>query len=217
MVPASSFPFHFLLSRQQMVYPFGQFRSAVLSVSSPKVLPIPSLLVKGNVGGMVLLLCQHCSAATKAQVCYQCLWRYPHTTQHCEGCYGIINSISARPNAPYLLLYAPPWTARGQSVPSQSSPWSLCSGTSFPSFFSDLDVCFTFFSLLSHSYCAAIFTLLKYIITEAPLASLVAQLWAMLGRSRSCLTLPLYDLGAASNVFSQKPAPADSPDSKTLL
>lgn len=158
---------------------------------------------------MVLVLCQHCSAVAKAQVCYQCLSRDPHTTQRCKGCYAITNSTSAWPNALYLLLCVP-WTAEGQPVPTWPSPWNLCSGASFPSFFSDLSVCFTFFALLSHSGCAAIFIILKYMITEAPPALPVTQLWAVLGLSRNCLKLPLYDFGATSNVLSQKQIPSDS-------
>ncbi|PKU42641.1 rna-directed dna polymerase from mobile element jockey-like [Limosa lapponica baueri] len=44
----------------------GQFVSAVLAMSPPKILPIPSLLVKENVGETALMLCEPCSAVAKA-------------------------------------------------------------------------------------------------------------------------------------------------------
>ena len=44
-----------------MEYPFGQFGSAVLAMSPPKILPTPSLLGGGgNVGETALMLWEHC-------------------------------------------------------------------------------------------------------------------------------------------------------------
>jgi len=58
-----------LLSTCHMGYPFGQFGSAVLAIFAPKVLPTPSLLVKGNVGEAASILCEHCSAGAETLVC----------------------------------------------------------------------------------------------------------------------------------------------------
>ena len=72
-----------------MEYPFGQFGSAVLDLSPPKILPTPSLLVRGgNAGETALMLWEHCSAVAKTLVCYQHLSSYQYRAQHYEGCYG---------------------------------------------------------------------------------------------------------------------------------
>lgn len=68
-----------------MEYPFGQFRSAVLSDPLSRSCPCPTCWWRRMLEG----LC----------------W--------CEACCGIINSTSARPKAQYLLLCAAPWTAGG--------------------------------------------------------------------------------------------------------
>ena len=97
----------FLIAEQTsygMEYPVGQFGSAVLVVSLPKILPTPSLLLSGggNVGDTALV----CAGTAQQQPKHRCVIntllasKRQHSTM--RAAVGRINSISARPNtAPF--------------------------------------------------------------------------------------------------------------------
>jgi len=70
-------------------YPFGQFGSAVLAMSLPKLLPTPWPVAFGGwVGGTALMVFKYCLAVAKTLGCYQHLPSYKCKAQHYEGCYG---------------------------------------------------------------------------------------------------------------------------------
>lgn len=100
-------PFPELLLLNMMSYdmehPFIQFRSAVLAVVLPSLLPIPSLPngVGGRVGKKILMLCKCCSATGKTLVCCrQCFSTNPkHSTLWAAR--KQINSIPARTSRLY--------------------------------------------------------------------------------------------------------------------
>lgn len=63
-------------------YPFGQFGSAVLAVSSPRILSTPSLLGRRECCRDRPDAVEQCSAVAKTVVCYQHLASYQYATQH---------------------------------------------------------------------------------------------------------------------------------------
>lgn len=87
----------------QYEFPFGQFGSALLAGSHPKILPFPSLLVRVE-SWRALVLCECCPAAAKAVVCYQqqcVISTLPATSakpSSVKAAGGNINFCSARPH-----------------------------------------------------------------------------------------------------------------------
>lgn len=75
-------------------YLFGQFGSAVVAVSPPNLLPIPSLLVGEN-----LWLCKCCSAVAKTFVCYQHCFGQNLKHSTIQATMRKVNSIPTRPTA----------------------------------------------------------------------------------------------------------------------
>lgn len=68
-------------------YPFDKFQSIVLFVSYPNLLSTPSLpAFEKEVGGTVLMLCNHCSANAKTLVHYQAYSSNKCKSQYCVGC-----------------------------------------------------------------------------------------------------------------------------------
>lgn len=68
-------------------YCFGQFGSAVLIVSLPKLLLTPSLLGVEYETEEVLKLYKHCSAIAKSVVSYEHCFGHQQKTQQPMGCY----------------------------------------------------------------------------------------------------------------------------------
>lgn len=83
-----------------MEYHFTQFVSAVLVVSFPKILPIPCLLVWGEMLERQRGCCgrEHCSAIAKT-LCSQWLPSCCPKAQALRAAEGKMSSASARPNA----------------------------------------------------------------------------------------------------------------------
>lgn len=87
-----------------MEYPLGQFGSAVLGLSPPKIFFPPSLLVRGKC--CRASLCQCCSAVGKILLCYQCISSYKYKHSSMRAAMGKINSISVKSqyNCPWNYL-----------------------------------------------------------------------------------------------------------------
>lgn len=86
-LPPTPFSLLLLLYRCHMIQnmPSVHFGQHSHPCPPPKILTFPALLVSGDVVEAVLVLCQNCSAAARALLCYQHLSSHQCTAQHYGG------------------------------------------------------------------------------------------------------------------------------------
>lgn len=117
-----------------MEYPFGQFGSAVLTVSPPKILPAPSPLAVGvvrgdSVGETTLMPCQLCPAVAKTLIISTFVATYTEYST-VRTVKGKINFLSARPNTSFYVTEWLMWEETGgghliQPPALAGSPWAV--------------------------------------------------------------------------------------------